>query len=214
MKGLVYKDILAMRRLAGTYLLFFLVYGGLSVAGVFDISVLGGMVVLLGAMVPMSSISMDETSGWSRFAVASPVGRRGIVSGKYLFTLLALVASTVLVSLLLTVTALLGINENRPIDCLLITLCCAGVALLMDAVLLPLTFQFGVEKARILNVILFAAVFGSIVLLGGAVSNKLSLPAPPAWLISALPVLLGLAAIIGFFISYCISQSIYAKKEF
>nr|WP_300169767.1 ABC-2 transporter permease [uncultured Flavonifractor sp.] len=214
MKGLIYKDILAMRRLAGTYLLFFLVYGGLAVAGVFDISVLGGMVVLLGAMVPMSSISMDDTSGWARFAVASPTGRRGIVSGKYLFTLLSLVVSTVLVGLLLMVSSFLGISEERPIDCLLITLCCTGVALLMDAVLLPLTFQFGAEKARILNTILFAAVFGSIVLLGGAVSNKLSLPSPPAWLISALPVLLALAAIIGFFISYCISQSIYAKKEF
>lgn len=214
MKGLIYKDILAMRKLAGTYLLFFLVYGGLAAAGVFDISVLGGMVVPLGAMLPMSSISMDDTSGWARFAVASPVGRRGIIKGKYLFTLLSLVVSTVLVGLLLTITSLLGISENRPIDCLLITLCCTGVALLMDAVLLPLTFQFGTEKARILNMIFFAAVFGGIVLLGGAVSHNLSLPRPSAWLISALPVLFALVSIGGFFISYCISQSIYAKKEF
>lgn len=214
MKGLIYKDILAMRRLAGTYLLFFLVYGGLAVGGVFDISVLGGMVVLLGAMVPMSSISMDDTSGWARFAVASPTGRRGIVRGKYLFTLLSLVVSTVLVGLLLTASSLWGLSEHRPIDCLLITLCCTGVALLMDAVLLPLTFQFGAEKARILNMILFAVIFGSIILLGGAVSNGLSLPRPASWMISALPVLFGLACIGGFFISYCISQSIYAKKEF
>ncbi|WP_297199391.1 ABC-2 transporter permease [uncultured Flavonifractor sp.] len=214
MKGLIYKDILAMRRLAGTYLLFFLVYGGLAIAGVFDISVLGGMVVLLGMMIPMSSISMDDTNGWARFAVASPVGRQGIIKGKYLFTLLTLAISTVLAGLLMAAATLLGIGENSPIDCLLITLCCTGAGLLLDAVLLPLTFQFGTEKARILNVIFFAVLFGSMVLLGGAASHNLSLLQPPAWLLAALPVLFALVSIGGFAISYCISQSIYAKKEF
>lgn len=214
MKGLIYKDILSMRRLAGSYLIFFLIYGGLAIAGVFDISILGGMVALLGMMVPMSSISMDDASGWARFAVVSPAGRSGVVGGKYLFTLLALAVSTVAVALLLIVLSLLGVSENTPLDCLLITLACTGVSLVMDAVLLPLLFKYGAEKARIVNMCLFLIVFGSIVLLGGAVSNGFVLPAPAPWLTAALPGLLALVSVGSFVLSYFISCGIYEKKEF
>lgn len=214
MKGLIYKDILSMRRLAGSYLVFFLVYGSLAITGVFNIGVLGGMVVLMGMMVPMSSISMDDASGWARFAVATPVGRTGIVRGKYLFTLLVLLCATVVVGLLLTGSALLGLSEDTPLDCLLITLACTGVSLVMDAVLLPLLFKYGSEKARIVNMGIFLVVFGGIVLLGGAASHGLPLPVPAPWLIRALPGLLALAAVGGFLLSYFISLGIYEKKEF
>ena len=214
MKGLIYKDILSLRKLAGSYLVFFLVYGSLAVTGVFDVGVLGGMVALLGMMVPMSSISMDDASGWARFAVASPAGRRGVVKGKYAFTLLAMAVSTAVVALLLVTLSLLGLGENTPLECLLITLACTGVSLIMDAVLLPLTFKYGAEKARIVNMCLFLIVFGGIVLVGGAVSNGLVLPAPAPWLVDALPGLLALVSVGGFALSYFIALGIYEKKEF
>lgn len=43
MTGLIYKDFLALKGHLTTYLVFFLVYGGLCLSGVFTASVLCGM---------------------------------------------------------------------------------------------------------------------------------------------------------------------------
>mgnify|MGYP000060803874 CR=1 FL=1 len=105
MTGLIYKDFLALKGHLTTYLVFFLVYGGLCLSGVFTASVLCGMVVLMSLITPMTTVTSDDVSRWNRFAIATPACRRGVVTGKYLFTLLVTLASTVFVSLLLVVLA-------------------------------------------------------------------------------------------------------------
>ena len=138
MTGLIYKDFLALKGHLTTYLVFFLVYGGLCVAGVFTASVLCGMVVLMSLITPMTTVTSDDVSRWNRFAIATPACRRGVVTGKYLFTLLVTLASTVFVSLLLAVLALAGGLEEPLSELLLSALTCAGIALIMNAAALPL----------------------------------------------------------------------------
>ena len=118
MTGLIYKDFLALKGHLTTYLVFFLVYGGLCLSGVFTASVLCGMVVLMSLITPMTTVTSDDVSRWNRFAIATPACRRGVVTGKYLFTLLVTLASTVFVSLLLVVLALAGglVSEKRLYD--------------------------------------------------------------------------------------------------
>ena len=48
MTGLIYKDFLALKGHLSTYVVFFVIYGGLCIAGVFSPWVLAGMVVLIG----------------------------------------------------------------------------------------------------------------------------------------------------------------------
>ena len=119
MTGLIYKDFLALKGHLTTYLVFFLVYGGLCLSGVFTASVLCGMVVLMSLITPMTTVTSDDVSRWNRFAIATPACRRGVVTGKYLFTLLVTLASTVFVSLLLAVLALamvvIGIGDKPAI---------------------------------------------------------------------------------------------------
>ena len=86
MTGLIYKDFLALKGHLSTYVVFFVIYGGLCIAGVFSPSVLAGMVVLISIITPMTTVTSDDISRWNRFAVASPACRRGVVAGKYLFT--------------------------------------------------------------------------------------------------------------------------------
>ena len=206
MTGLIYKDFLALKGHLTTYLVFFLVYGGLCLSGVFTASVLCGMVVLMSLITPMTTVTSDDVSRWNRFAIATPACRRGVVTGKYLFTLLVTLASTVFVSLLLVVLALAGGLEEA--------LACAGIALIMNAVALPLLLKFGAEKARMVSMALFLLVFAGFALLGLAADRGLALPAPPAWVLTALPGLLAILAVGGFALSYCIAQAIYARKEF
>ena len=93
-------------------------------------------------------------------------------------------------------------------------LACAGIALIMNAVALPLLLKFGAEKARMVSMALFLLVFAGFALLGLAADRGLALPAPPAWVLTALPGLLAILAVGGFALSYCIAQAIYARKEF
>ena len=214
MTGLLYKDFLALKGHLSTYVVFFVIYGGLCAAGVFSPSVLAGMVVLISIITPMTTVTSDDISRWNRFAVASPACRRGVVAGKYLFTLLMVLLSTAVVSLLMVALSPTGRLDAPLGEVLLAVLACGGIALLMNAVVLPLLLKFGAEKARMVSMALFLAVFGGFALVGLAAGNGFTLPAPPAWLIAALPGLLALLAVGGFVLSYFIAQAVYAKKEF
>ena len=215
MTGLIYKDFLALKGHLSTYVVFFVIYGGLCIAGVFSPSVLAGMVVLISIITPMTTVTSDDISRWNRFAVASPACRRGVVAGKYLFTLLMVLLSTAVVAVLLGLLSLSGRSGEDPLpEMLLSTLACGGIALLMNGVTLPLLLKFGAEKARLVSMALFLLVFGSVALLGLAMDNGFVLPALPAWLAAALPGLLAIVSVGGFALSYCISQAVYAKKEF
>ena len=215
MTGLIYKDFLALKGHLTTYVVFFVIYGGLCVAGVFSPSVLAGMVVLISIITPMTTVTSDDISRWNRFAIATPVCRRGVVAGKYLFTLLMVLLSAVLVAVLLVVLALAGgLGDGSLGEYLLAILACGGIALLMNAVVLPLLLKFGAEKARMVSMVLFLAVFAGCALVGLAAGNGFTLPAPPAWLIAALPGLLAILSVGGFVLSYFIAQAVYAKKEF
>ena len=214
MTGLLYKDFLALKGHLSTYVVFFVIYGGLCIAGVFSPSVLGGMVVLISIITPMTTVTSDDISRWNRFAIATPACRRGVVAGKYLFTLLMVLLSTAVVSLLMVALSPTGRLDAPLGEVLLAVLACGGIALLMNAVVLPLLLKFGAEKARMVSMALFLAVFGGFALVGLAAGNGFTLPAPPAWLIAALPGLLALLAVGGFVLSYFIAQAVYAKKEF
>ena len=215
MTGLIYKDFLALKGHLSTYVVFFVIYGGLCIAGGFSPSVLAGMVVLISIITPMTTVTSDEISRWNRFAVASPACRRGVVAGKYLFTLLMVLLSAVLVAVLLVVLALAGgLGDGSLAEYLLATLACGGIALLLNGVTLPLLLKFGAEKARMVSMALFLVVFGGTALAGLAVDSGFAFPAPPAWVVAAIPGLLAILSVGGFVLSYFIAQAVYAKKEF
>ncbi len=211
MMGLVYKDVMVMKRSLLYYLGFFAVYGFLSVTGVFPLgTILGAMVTMVGIMVPMSSMAYDEQSKWDKFAAATPVGRQGIVGGKYLLALLTVGMGTLLSSAMALVLLLTGLAEGDTVEFLLSILGCALVSVLLNAVLLPILFRFGVEKSRILFLLLFAFVFGGVVLLSQVAKGNggLSLPELPHPLVILALVLAAVA------VSYRISLGIMSRKEF
>lgn len=213
MIGFVYKDLLVLRRQVLLYLLFVGVYAALVVSGVFGPYILPALLVVIGLMLPMSSMSYDDLARWDKYAAATPALRQGIVAGKYLFALLCILGSAVLVLILMLALSLTGLMETSAIETGLTVLGCIGSALILDAVLLPLLFKFGAEKSRVILMILFAAVFGGSTLVGALAEKAIPLPEPPAWLLTALPGVLGIIAVGGFVASYFISQGIFERKE-
>ena len=214
MMGLLYKDILVQRKQIGYYLAFVVVYTALVVTGVFTSAILAGLVVLIGMMLPMSSFAYDDLARWERYAAATPAGRRGIVNGKYLFALASLLLAAVPIFLIQCILSLVGLSDMEIKDTALVVLGCTGVGALIDALELPFFIKFGAEKSRVISIVIFVVFFGGVMLLGQLEDRLGSLPAPPAWLLRALPGLLALVGIGTCVISYCISQTICQKKEF
>ncbi len=212
MIGLVYKDFLLMRKQILYMLFLAAVYSFLTVTGTFGPYILSAFVTILGLIYPMNAFSYDDLARWDKFAAATPAGRRGMVAGRYLFTLLLVLGASGLVTLLLLVLKLLRLIDTPVAELLVTTLACATVTLVMDAVVLPLLYKFGVEKARVISMAVFVAVFGGC-MAAGLAAARLSLPAVPDG--ATLLIFLALAALAAavFLASYSLSQRIYARKE-
>lgn len=212
MIGFVYKDFLLMRRQL-TYILFLTVlYAVLCGTGVLGPFILPALVVIVSMIFPMSAFAYDEQARWDKFAAATPAGRRGMVAGRYLFALLLVLLTSALVTVLLLIFGLLGLNDGTWAELFLPVPACAAVGLGMNAVLLPLLYKFGAEKARIIGIIVFAAIVGGFLLLNYADASGNT----PQRFDVSFPVvllLLAVAVVAGFAVSFRIALGIFARKE-
>ena len=214
MKGLLYKDVVVLKKQISTLLVFVVIYGGFCVSGVFDFSIIGALIAVFGLTIPMSSVALDDTAHWDRYAAATPAGRKGIVAGKYLFTLLVILVSSLVGTAVMVLLSLAGLTDTPPDELVGIALSCGTVTLLLDAILLPFLLKYGAEKARIVSMITFVVIFGGVILLGGLANKGMELPQLPGWLVTALPVVFGLVSVGGFAVSFAVSLGIYDRKEF
>lgn len=219
MTGFLYKDLLLMRRQITYIVTLILIYTALSAVGVMPASILGGVVVIMGIVFPMNAFSGDDQAHWDKFAAAVPEGRRRAVAGRYLFVLLLILGTSALVAALLLLLRLTGLLEESLAELLLPVPACAAAVLILDGVLLPLIYKFGMEKSRILSVIMFLVVFFGCMGIGalagrGSGSGPLGLPDNIDALVIPLLLILAAAAVVIFVVSYRISLGIYCRKEF
>lgn len=214
MIGLVYKDCVTLKKQLTTLLMFLVVYGALTVTGVFDVSILGVLVAVMGMTIPMSSVALDDAARWDRYAVATPAGRRGVVAGKYVFTALVIVISSIFAVVVMVGLSLLGLSEQTLTENIVVALSCAAVTLLLNAIILPFLLKYGAEKARVISMTVFVVIFGGALLLENYWDNGMGLPEIPAGLVQALPVLFCSLTVGAFVVSYFISLGIYNRKEF
>ena len=95
MKGLIIKDLYQMGRYCRTMLLVIVVFLGVSFFSRDNDFFLYYPCLLCG-MIPVTLLSYDERSGWSRYALSMPVTRAQLVGGKYLIGMITVAAATVI----------------------------------------------------------------------------------------------------------------------
>ena len=149
MIGLVYKDFLCLRKSAASYLFVVAIYGLLTVAGVWDGTILSTVLAVLISMLPYSCFSYDNIAKWELYGLSLPLRRSRIVLARYLTVLLALAFSAVLCGLFGAALAALGQMEDWGLY-LSSAIGALGFSVLLNAILLPLLYRFGAERARIL----------------------------------------------------------------
>lgn len=215
MIGLLVKDFIGLKKYMKIILLF--IVGGvvLSVllAGRHTADFMAGaMMGILSLVFPIFSIttfSLDDLCKWDRYGMTMPVSRKQVVLSKYLLGILLEVFSLVLsviVMGLLSVNGALSMSFQETMLSIGLLGC---VALCLIAVILPLSFRFGSEKARLilLGLCMMPLVVNGLQSRLGEVS--LTIETMVVW-IKLFPVF----ALLFFVGSIFLSMWIYEKKEF
>lgn len=161
MKGLLLKDLYALKGYAKQYGIMFLLMAGWAVF-MKNMSFLVIYTIVMSGMMVLSTLSMDEAVHFDRWSIATPAGARGMVREKYLLLLLAVAAGTAVGFLLNLFVAVIGNTGAFEWEGLSLT---ALLFVIAYAVMLPINFKLGVEKARYAYI---ATVLGATVILVGA----------------------------------------------
>lgn len=161
MKALLYKDFCVLKKVLRLYLLFFVLYGLMAVFNE-DSGFLSGVLLVMAGMLPLTALASDEQGNFGRFGQVLPMSLRAMVGEKYLLGFISMAAGGG-VSLLLLMAIELLHGDGFTGEMLAAQLLTVGVLVLacgvLLAVMLPLGFWLGVEKARL------AVVGGSVVLI-------------------------------------------------
>jgi len=209
MIGLLIKDFYTLRQYGKT-MLFMLVFFAVICTGLDNpATFFEGFFIIMSMMITITSFSYDALAKWDRYALSLPVTRKDIVAGKYLLSVILCLFATI-ISFLISAVILrfdpvegFGMAEHLYATGAII---CA--ALFFSGILLPLTFQFGVEKSRIFLLAIFAAPTAAVIAL-----DKIGIPMPTEASLIALSKLLPFLMIVFYLLSYYLSVRIYSAKE-
>lgn len=141
MKGLLYKDISIMTRsFKGNILLLVALYGVLILV-TREAYLAYAMTVVWGIYVA-STINYDEQAHWDAYAATLPVTPGQVIGSKYLLCAASTAIGAVLSLALVFLAGVGGAEYTLGI------LACAEVSVLMNALLMPITYRFGAAKSR------------------------------------------------------------------
>lgn len=216
MRGLLLKDVLVLRKTLRFYVIFIGFYFAMALMGMFDISFVLSFLQIMLMMLPISAFSYDDLSKWNRYAFSLPLGRRKVVVARYLFALLLAGASAV-IGLILAILSNL-ITASPLVETLGVLLATSGIGLCFVALMFPLCYKLGAERARPYLfagfLIPFVGVF-ALSKLGFLDNLDLSfLDALSPSVLLACFASIPLIALVGVFISFLISVRIVEKMEF
>ena len=217
MKALLYKDFCVLKKVLRLYLLFFVLYGLMAVFNE-DSGFLAGVLLVMAGMLPLTALASDEQGNFGRFGQVLPVSLRAMVGEKYLLGLISMAAGGGVSLLLLMVIELLH-GDGFTGEMLAAQLLTVGVLVLacgvLLAVMLPLGFWLGVEKARLAVVggaVVLILLVGFVVERGSRYFQLKSGFVQQHFALVALCAVAAVAALLA--ISFAAACRLYGKREF
>ena len=154
MTGLLLKDIYTLKKQLWLYFVICLI---IAVTAGWNADASGFISVYIPVFIsvlPGTALSYDEQSKWDQMAVMMPYSARQLVVSKYLLGLLCFVVGILLLCVQRIVAGTLFSAETVSVFCPAML-----TVLLLQALTLPLSIRFGVEKSRILLLVVVALVF-------------------------------------------------------
>lgn len=215
MKGLILKDWRLMFRQMRLILVFVLIFVGFFSFTMDGVNFLPGFYTGICLMMTINCFSYDEMSGFDKLVASSPIPRHKVVLARYITAFLTGLIGMIAILIVQAVTLYIkGAAQSIWLNSLVVV-ASLGFSLLLIMVVFPLFYKFGVNKSRVLFIILFMIPAALV----GIVTDLLNTPDNAPFALSQtfldlLPVFFIALLIIGFFLSYTISVNIYLRKEF
>lgn len=211
MKGLLLKDLYNVKGFARQYVIVIL---AMTVWGVFmkNISFVSIYMVILAGMMNLTTMSLDESSGFNKFYLTTPGGVKKMVAAKYLFFLLTIIAGILVALLSSGIAVIFPVINTAGFDAA--SLVVTGFILASAfSVSFPIIYKYGAEKGRYFYIAAFLVIFAVVYL----VNYVAHIPAPEK-ILASIPDAAYVAGIVGIgaviiFLSYLVSIRIVSRKE-
>ena len=204
MKGLLIKDAILIKKYCILNFAISVLFFAISVIDPENILFALVSVVLI-SRIPITINAYDEQFKWNLFEAALPINRKTVVLEKYALLLILVLPVTVIYSLIGLI-----FNDFSFEEFLFNWSVMLFTGIITPCVTIPILLKFGYIKSRVISIvviILFAA--------GGAgAASIVDLAEIPTNISGPVPLILILVSAVIAFISYLISNAIYAKKEF
>ena len=158
MLGFTKKDILMLKSNLKFFVILLVIYGMMAMEGEMDLSFL---LPFMSVMLMISTFSYDQYNHWDSYLCTLPGGRKNSVRAKYLSTLLMILATTAVVT---TSSLIISYVKEQTISYPDIFSSLLGVlfaTFLIQSLMYPSIYKFGVEKARIG---IFIIAFGTAII--------------------------------------------------
>lgn len=206
MKGLLLKDWYMVVKYCKAYLLICLVFIGVSIMSDDNFFFILYPCILCG-MIPVTLLGYDERSKWDQYCAALPYTKAQIVSGKYLLGMGTQIGMLLLSAVIQVIRMRVsGAFSWKSFSSILSML--AILSFLTPAISLPPMFRWGVEKGRMAYYISVGLVCG----ISAFVVNVSDITLLGFLPNSAAMLLLGLASLVAYGISWYLSILFYQKR--
>ena len=201
MKGLLIKDWKTLLKQMKVMLVIVVVF--VCIPGTY----MAAFALFYAAMLPITALAYDERAKWDELAAMMPYTVKSIVGSKYVLglTLVLPVLALSMLSRLIVHSAPIVSEDTMS---LLITAC---LSLILMAIDLPFMFHFGVEKGRLIYILLTCAFVLAGVNYAGKLADMVS--SFETAMVTTVPPLLLAAAAVALLISYAISVQIYRTRR-
>ena len=195
------KDWYVLKKRSGITLfiiLFFAVFAGLQGGFLYT-----AMCTMMMIMLTLTTFAYDQSDGWEAYVSALPVSRKAVVQSKYLFGLLAVAGSILLV--LASTVVFRGFEVEILLNALAVQF---FLGLFFLSLNYPLILKFGFEKSRVWYILITFLIVGA----GSAFTTVASKAAPQNT--ASVTLIAGILVFSLLVISYFISLRIINRKEF
>ena len=205
MIGLLINDLFSLKKQWRVLSVITIIYFVFSVASE-NLGMFSTVSIMYAVILPVTAMAYDEQCRWDKYALSMQLSRSKIVLSKYRIGILLNLGVCILVCLANLVFVYFWDYDLKDVMATAVGISGAGLVIL--AVMLPILYQFGVEKARLIMVIIFLAPSLLIIML----PNFELTPSPE--LLSMLPYVLPLLIVGMLLLSIFVSIRIYQRKEF
>ncbi|SEW41435.1 ABC-2 transporter permease [[Clostridium] fimetarium] len=214
MLGLMIKDVYTIKRQFKIVVLMSIFYIGFSILDN-NIGFLSFVALFANIGLILPIFSYDEKGQWDKYARILPVSYEKMVLSRYVEVL---IVNGVMLAILIPISLFVKKPEEEFLEILSILVAVISIGVLLISIMFPIIYKKGIEKARIM---IFVVILVPTCLIATLAKWNINidlhqiLVSPVVGFISYhLYIICPLIAAVSLALSYQISKSIVAKKEY